>query len=234
MQHPTRRVSVAVLALGVLALGAPGWATTEATWPVVHLRITEPTEGQTLKGDSVTVRFEIRNYDLNSGGQHVHVILDNEPYRPHYDENAPVVFKDVAPGTHTIRMFPSRPWHESLKNPEAFAMVTFHVGEPSGDNKVEWQEPLLTYSRPKGSYSGAAAERILLDFWLLNATLHPNGYRVRVTVDGESEVLSRWEPVWLDGLGSGDHTITLELLGRFGDPIPGPYNRTTRTITVNP
>ena len=34
--------------------------------------------------------------------------------------------------------------------------------------------PLLTYSRPKGEYTGAGAESIMVDFYLTNATLGPN------------------------------------------------------------
>ena len=35
--------------------------------------------------------------------------------------------RNVVAGKHTLRVFPSRPWHESYKNEGAFQMVTFTV-----------------------------------------------------------------------------------------------------------
>ena len=46
----------------------------------------------------------------------------------------PFELRNVAEGKHTLRVFPSRPWHESYKNDTAFQMVTFTVkggGDPS-------------------------------------------------------------------------------------------------------
>src|SRR5262245_6226296 len=82
----------------------------------VKLIIQEPTEGQVIPGPDVTVKFTIENWRLykeGEQGQHIHFILDNEPYQAHFS-NEPFVFKDVKPGPHAIRSFPSRPWHESV------------------------------------------------------------------------------------------------------------------------
>src|SRR2546429_5265263 len=35
--------------------------------------------------------------------------------------------RNVTEGKHTLRVFPSRPWHESYKNAGAFQMVSFTV-----------------------------------------------------------------------------------------------------------
>ena len=67
-------------------------------------------------------------------GNHIHVILDNQPYEAYYDLDQPFELRNVAEGKHTLRVFPSRPWHESYKNEGAFQMVTFTVkggGDPS-------------------------------------------------------------------------------------------------------
>jgi hypothetical protein len=60
-------------------------------------------------------------------GNHIHVILDNQPYEAYYSIDQPFELRNVTEGKHTIRVFPSRPWHESYKNPGAFQMVTFTV-----------------------------------------------------------------------------------------------------------
>src|ERR687886_644474 len=60
-------------------------------------------------------------------GNHIHVILDNQPYEAYYNLDQPFELRNVQEGKHTIRVFPSRPWHESYKNEGAFQMVTFTV-----------------------------------------------------------------------------------------------------------
>ncbi len=201
----------------------------------ITFRILEPMEDQTLHTNEVRVAFKIENYELDQdpatkAGNHIHFILDNEPYIPHYDE-APFTFRDVPEGTHVIRAFPSRPWHESWKNPEAFGCVTFHVGKASATNPLDMRKPMLTYSRPKGSYEGADTERVLLDFWVSNCQLSAGGYHVRYTVDGgDPTTLYEWRPVWLAGLGKGKHSVRLELLDGSGNPVGNGWNRTEREI----
>jgi hypothetical protein len=60
-------------------------------------------------------------------GNHIHVIFDNQPYEAYYEINQPFELRNVTEGKHTLRVFPSRPWHESFKNEGAFQMVEFTV-----------------------------------------------------------------------------------------------------------
>src|SRR5947207_6374543 len=60
-------------------------------------------------------------------GNHIHVILDNQPYEAYYEIGQPFELRNVTEGKHTLRVFPSRPWHESYKNDGAFQMVEFTV-----------------------------------------------------------------------------------------------------------
>jgi hypothetical protein len=105
------------------------------------LKIVEPKEGATVKGSTVKLKLDLsgdlKGYkphkDPSTGmGNHIHVILDNEPYEAYYNLDQPFELRNVAAGQHTIRVFPSRPWHESYKNDGAFQMVTFKV-EGGGD-----------------------------------------------------------------------------------------------------
>jgi hypothetical protein len=100
------------------------------------LRFVEPREGQTITGSTVNVRLalsgDLKGYkpgkDPATGlGNHIHVILDNEPYEAYYELDQPFELRNVTEGTHTIRVFASRPWHESYKNDGSFQMVTFTV-----------------------------------------------------------------------------------------------------------
>jgi hypothetical protein len=100
------------------------------------LKIVEPKEGATVSGSTVKLKLDLsgdlKGYkphkDPSTGmGNHIHVILDNEPYEAYYNLDQPFELRNVADGQHTIRVFPSRPWHESYKNDGAFQMVTFTV-----------------------------------------------------------------------------------------------------------
>lgn len=232
------------------------------------LQILSPTNASFLESSTVIVRLklsgDLKGYephkDSSTGtGNHIHVILDDGPYEAYYDLSQPFELKNVAPGKHLLRVFASRPWHESYKNDGSLQMTTFTVkaggdtskpttkgmGETLADNNsktaeesvdVDLNKPLLTYSRPKGEYKGADADPIMLDFWLSNAKLKGDGgdYRVRYIIDDdEPRFIDKWEPIWLSGWISGKHTVRLELLGPDQYPVPnGAFNVTTREIIV--
>ncbi|HEY5885516.1 MAG TPA: hypothetical protein VIT88_12565 [Pyrinomonadaceae bacterium] len=101
------------------------------------LKIVSPADQSTINGSTVRVRLTLGG-ELTGGykpgkdpatgmGNHVHVILDNQPYEAYYTLDQPFELRNVVAGKHTLRVFPSRPWHESYKNEGAFQMVTFTV-----------------------------------------------------------------------------------------------------------
>ncbi|MEW6491651.1 MAG: hypothetical protein AB1589_03750 [Cyanobacteriota bacterium] len=211
-----------------------------------QVTILSPRADEVVQDTTVSVRLQVQDLpvfkDPDLGlGPHLHLILDNQPYRAVYDLDQPIVFEDLPPGTHTLRVFASRPWHESFKNEGAYAQTTFHIFTKTTDNNPDPALPLLTYSRPTGSYG---AEPILLDFYLTNAPLHlvaqenPDDdiadWRIRVTVNGESFVLDRWQPVYLKGFKPGKNWVHLEFLDEQGNPVKNVFNDTVRVITYEP
>jgi hypothetical protein len=107
------------------------------------LRFLEPREGATIQGSTVNLKLalsgDLKGYkpgkDPATGmGNHIHVILDNQPYEAYYSLDQPFELRNVTEGKHTLRVFASRPWHESYKNAGSFQMVTFTVkggGDPA-------------------------------------------------------------------------------------------------------
>ena len=100
------------------------------------LTFVSPRSGETINSSTVNVKLnlagDLKGYkpmkDPATGmGNHIHVILDNQPYEAYYDLSQPFELRNVTEGKHTLRVFASRPWHESYKNPEAFQMVAFTV-----------------------------------------------------------------------------------------------------------
>jgi hypothetical protein len=100
------------------------------------LKIMEPAPNSTVTSSTVKVRLDLagdlKGYRTHKDpqtqmGNHIHVILDNQPYEAYYELGQPFELRNVADGEHTLRVFPSRPWHESYKNQGAFQMVKFTV-----------------------------------------------------------------------------------------------------------
>ncbi|MBG1266414.1 hypothetical protein [Nostoc sp. WHI] len=211
-----------------------------------QVTIVTPRPDEVLQDNKVTTSFQVKDLPIFKDpqlqlGPHLHVILDNQPYIPVYDLNQPLVLPDLSLGTHTLRVFASRPWHESFKNEGAYAQTTFHVFTKTDDNNPNPNLPLLTYSRPQSSYG---AEPILLDFYLTNAPLHLVGkekdneefsdWRIRVTINGESFIFDRWQAVYLKGFKPGKNWVKLEFLDNQGNPLKNAFNITVRLIDYQP
>jgi hypothetical protein len=214
--------------------------------------ITAPADSAVLDSPSVDAVVAAENFETgvqtetdradqiaNSGnGQHFHLILDNGPYMANYEAGEPFNIGSLEPGAHTLFAFPSRSYHESVKSDMAYDYINFYVGEESGEFMLNPDDPAIVYSRPKGTYSGAGAERIMLDFYLHNVELGSDGYKAQYTIrDGEgnevaSTTLTEWTPAFVEGLSSGTYEVTLQLLDADGNVAPGPMNDTTREIQV--
>lgn len=106
------------------------------------LKIEAPAAGATINSSVVNVKLnlsgDLKGYhpmkDPSTGmGNHIHVILDNQPYEAYYNLDQPFELRNVTDGEHTLRVFASRPWHESYKNEGSFQMVKFTVKQGGGD-----------------------------------------------------------------------------------------------------
>ena len=217
-------------------------------FPTAQLRLNAPLPGSTVPSGEVAFSYDLTNFQLTKmtasdhamqmansmKGQHIHNIVDNQPYTAHYDTK---FTKPIADGQHVILSFLSRSYHESLKHLGAYDLRVITVGTPAAGTPplaFDVKAPSLFYSRPKDTYSGKDAQKIMLDFYLVNTTLAPDGNKVRATINGTEFMLDRWLPYMMQGLPAGQATIKLELLDGSGNLIPGPYNSVTRTITVAP
>jgi len=222
-----------------------------------HVGIAQPRNGATLRTNRAEVRLSVTDWPAPQDMRHIHLVLDNEPYRRVDDPSRPIVLENLSEGTHVLRAFPGWGSHESVKVEGAFASSVFHVGRRSEGAAFDPHAPTLTYSRPTGEYRGANADRVLLDFYVTNVRgsspapcgpadlcapsldapgneLSATGYRVRYAIDGTARgELTTWVPYFIEGLGDGEHTIVLDLLGPDGRPTAGRFDHTERTIRVD-
>lgn len=212
-------------------------------FPEAELMLTSPANGATLPAGTDTFIFEVKNYTLgmqtpdagqmmcanSAKGQHIHFIMDDAPYKASY---SPVITDDMKPGHHVLLAFLSRSYHESLKHKKSFVLKEFNVGAGAKDD-FDAKAPHVFLSRPKGEYTGEKETgRVMLDFYLVNCELSPNGYKVRATINGTAFILTKWEPYMIEGLPMGESKVKLELLDKTGALVKSPFNGNERSFTL--
>ena len=204
-----------------------------------------PKDDMVATNGKVAFDFAVGNYELGAQtagavdnglansdkGQHIHLIVDNGPYSAHYE---PTFEKEIEPGHHVAIAFLSRSFHESVKNGKAATIFQFTTGENQPETKpLDLKSPMLFYSRPKGEYSGAGAKKILLDFYVANAELKPDGYSVIVTVNDKTQFeFDTWQPYIIEGLPMGENTINIKLVDAQGNLVDSKMNDVTRVFTL--
>lgn len=162
-------------------------------------------------------------------GQHAHLIIDNEPYIAKY---TPEFDQEVSDGNHYILTFLSRSYHESIKTPAAHRAVRTDVKDGSFANTTDIKEPMLFYSRPKGSYKGEKeTTNVMLDFYPINVELGSNDYHVKAEVNGDEFDITEWKPYFLKGLPMGENSVTLTLM-KGNEVVQAPLNPVTRKFTL--
>ncbi|MEO0013057.1 MAG: hypothetical protein RLZZ535_1446 [Cyanobacteriota bacterium] len=208
-----------------------------------QVRITAPRAGKTFNQTDVAIKLAVEDLPIFQDdrlhlGNHLNLIVDNEPFQSIYGVDEPIIIKNLAPGTHTIRVFAVSPWGESFKNEGAYAQTTFNVLTETNANRPNADLPLLTYNSPNGTYG---AEPVLLDFYLNNPDLplaknQPDNQKllVKATINGTSLLIEDWQPYYLTGFEPGENWIQLELIDELGNTIENTFNNTVRVFTYNP
>ncbi|HSY22075.1 MAG TPA: hypothetical protein VK841_08180 [Polyangiaceae bacterium] len=228
-----------------------GTASPDPDKPTPTVSFLAPTKEQVIPAAKVAdfeVKLDVKNWKTAPGDAHVHLILDNKPYKPIFDPKAKVTLGDLfgsdtpGVGQHVLVAFPSRANHESVKTKGSLSIIEFWIdakGKKDSDKLQDITKPTLIYSRPKGEYKGDMANHILVDFQLANVTLAPDKNHVHIAItgpgiDGEktADVTKFGAPYYLDNPAAGSYDVKVDLLGADGKVLPGNWNSTARTITV--
>src|SRR5690606_28322680 len=196
----------------------------------------------TPSGDSVKLsfRFNVKNYQLkqqtddnnskvcnnSAQGQHIHFILDNKPYVALYELRHEIT---VAKNSeHFVMAFLSRSYHLSLKTEGAALLYHFRIDEHGKLHQLDDpRSPMVFYSRPKGDYLGKDTENVLFDFYIWNAGLSEDGYRVKAEITTEggldtSFMITEWKSWFLQQLPMGKANINITLVDKDNNPVQGP------------
>ena len=206
----------------------------------------------TKAGDSAKTNFifEVRGFQLkgqtesdnaqycnnSKDGQHIHFILDNQPYKALYEPKNEATM--TRGSEHYLLCFLSRSYHESLKHKGAALLTHFRIDSTGKYQKLDDPTtPMIFYSRPKGDYLGKDTTNLLLDFYPWNFEPGKDGYAVKADVMNEttgqsaSFTLKEWKPQFITGLGTGACTVKLSIL-KDGQPVSGEHTSVTRKITL--
>jgi hypothetical protein len=206
------------------------------------LNLNSPTENYKSNNPVVLFDYELKNYELGSPtsgkcseecansakGQHIHLILNNQPYQAKYTSS----FKDtLKPGHYVALSFLSRSYHESIKHFDAYDLRQFTIGDVK-EEKQDLTKPMLFYSRPKGEYKGKETKKVLLDFYLVNAALGQNQFKVKATINNDTITLTEWKGYVIEGLPLGKNKIKLELFDSHNKAVEGAYGIIEREISL--
>lgn len=211
-------------------------------FPDAKLKLLSPETKDVKAAGTQTFKYSVEDYELakqtpgaddrhcanSQEGQHIHFIVNNGPYSAQYKTSFDA---DLAAGNNVVLSFLSRSYHESIKNKTAFTFVNYKIGETSSEFDMDADH--LFYSRPKGTYSGKDAKKILLDFYLVNTEISEDGNKVKASINGNDFVLDEWAPYFVEGLKEGENTFRIQLIDKDGNLVPGPFNDSgDRTITL--
>ena len=208
-----------------------------------QVRIDVPGYNQFLPASLVKatrVRYKIQGWQRVPEGSYVQFVLDGKPFRPVKDPTEKVMLTDIVgteemkEGEHILAAFVNRPNHESIKAERGIAVRRFFVGKRGQGGWDSNHDPLLIVGSPHGTYESD----VLVDWYVLNASISKDEYSVRVSLEGPGikpegiqRVITEWKPwIVLSAHDDGEYKVKVELLDPNGE-VP-PYGTTERTFTV--
>jgi hypothetical protein len=225
----------------------------------VELALVFPKQAQTIS-HPIDLQFQLSGYPLGTmsnftrkseiyndeQGQSIRVIIDNLPHLSIYNSfvdslnenniyyeqtlNKTIPF-GLKEGIHIIRAFPVRSYGESLKNSRSFRTGVFYTGNTQ--QSIDLTAPFLTYNMPQGQIPYKSDQPLLLDFYISNARLSTDGYKIELAIDDQVvRTLTNWVPYYIYGLTRGIHRIRLTLLNQKNEKVPGIFNEVEKKLIL--
>jgi hypothetical protein len=166
-------------------------------------------------------------------GSYVQFVMDGRPSDPIKAFRGGIKLADLAgpdglsEGEHVLSAHVCLPNRQSVKTPGGISVHRFWIGKKT-PGQYESTKPMLVLGGPFGRYSGAEADEILIDYYLLNAALGEKGHSVRMTLkgpglpeEGTERFTREWRPWNIVSPHNGEYTLKVELLDPAGNSPPG-------------
>ena len=203
-----------------------------------RLDIVEPGDDTLLPDGPWTLKLRVDDWPLVDAGPlglgpHLVVQLDDEP--PRRLTSLETTLPALSPGSHRLTVFAARPWGEAVKNPGAVRQIRLHRLAANPLSLPPRGTPQLIAVSPA---QPSPTEPLLLDWLLIDAPLQnlrsgDAGWRLRVTINGDSVLLDRQTPLWLQGWRPGLNSLQLELLDGRGEPLNPPFNSLVTGVSLD-
>ena len=208
-----------------------------------QVSILAPADGALLPAGPWTLELQVEDWPLADAGRlglgpHLVVQLDGAPPLRISDASAAshVAMPALTPGSHRLTVYAARPWGEVVKSPGASRQIRLDrvAANPQQVPGPGSPQLLAALASP-----GASKEPVLIDWLLLDAPLQhlrddDGRWRLRVSVNGDSFLVDRQTPLWLQGFHGGSNAVQLELLDGRGEPLNPPFNSLVEEVVIQP
>ena len=204
-----------------------------------RVEIVSPADGALLPAGPWTLQLRVEDWPLVDAGPlglgpHLVAQLDGDAPLPLTATTT--TMRPLEPGSHRLTVYAARPWGEAVKSPGAQRQIRLHrvaanpLGQPAPGS------PQLIAVSPRGT---AASTPLLLDWLLLEAPLQnlrsgDASWRLRVGINGDSFLVDRQTPLWLEGWRTGSNAVQLDLLDGLGEPLNPPFNSLVGEVVLEP
>ena len=208
-----------------------------------EVKLKSPRDGEVLEAEDLDVVIDLKDWPIVNDpdlglGAHLVVQMDDQTPRRFWKQDQGLVhvhFDAVRPGSHRFNAYAAYPWGEVIKSPKASLQWRNHFYQAIEGTQPRNDEPWLVSVSPSEL---SLRDPFLLDWMIWNAPLqnlreHDGRWRLRITINGDSFLLDRQEPIWLKGLPPGTAKVQLELLDGLGEPMNPAFNNQLRIIKAN-
>ena len=140
-------------------------------------------------------------------------VIENNFTVKHYQSN--IIPKELMYGNNVFLVFLTDDKGIGIKTNDALVLKNVLIDD---ENLFDMNQPHLFYYLPKPETSSP-----VLDFCLVNTT-REGGNQIKVTINGTTFLLKKWEAYKIEGLTKQKNTIRIQLVDQNGKLIDGPFN----------
>ncbi|MEL7021355.1 MAG: hypothetical protein AAGK47_07105 [Bacteroidota bacterium] len=193
------------------------------------------------------IAFNIQNFNLGTSttgaaeqefpnneqlGQHVTVFIDGKEMGK---TNKPIIPYQLNDGKYVLTAALTTSYNETLKNEGASFTRRIIVRDGSIFAHSDVRPEVIMYHQPSGTFSGEAAKRVPLDFYMYNVDIK-GAYRILLDINNGKDqfYLNSWQPYYIEGLPAGENIVKLYLVYTNGELVDVPVNVVQQTFTVAP
>ncbi|MGB1776197.1 MAG: hypothetical protein ACPHGV_07670 [Synechococcus sp.] len=208
------------------------------------LTLTSPKDGSVINTETVQLSLTLEDWPLVEDpeiglGPHVVVQVDDRaPLRlteADQQGHLQLELRDLEPGSHRFSAWAAYPWGEPNSRPEASVQWRLHLWQELRDRQPDVNAPWLVTVHPPDD---GVLQPLPLNWLIWNAPLqnlrdNDERWRLRVSIDGDSFLVSRPEGIWLKAPStSRGVNLQMELLNGQGDPLDPVFNN--QLVHLNP